>query len=132
MQSLKKLNFDNKFNDKNAKTYRNKKIIEIFKEYAQDICYICGIKSTFINKTTGKNHFEIHHVISYFNDKEVDNIANLVKLCPTCHAMLKKGVSLKQDQILAIKKILNNNQEIYEFASSYLGIEDIDLLSEEI
>ena len=128
----KKLGVNKKDLNDNKKIYRNQNIIELFKEYAKDICAVCETKTTFTSKNSNKQYFEIHHVISYFNDKELDNIANLVKLCPTCHAMLKKGVCIKQEQIAAIKKILNENHEIYEFTSSYLGIDDIDKLVEEI
>ena len=111
---------------------RNLSLIQLFNAIAPDECAICGTKTTFLNKNTGRQHFEIHHVISFCNGKEVDNIANLVKLCPTCHDMLKKNRAPKEDQLKAIRKILHNHQEIFEFTSSYLGIDDINDLSEKI
>lgn len=126
----KKLGFTD--NTPNEKTNRNRTIIELFNEISEDKCAICGTTETFINKRTGKQHFEIHHVISYKNGAEFDNIANLVKLCPTCHDMLKKNATSKEKQIKAILKILSEHIEVFEFAKSYLQIEDINEISEEI
>lgn len=111
---------------------RNMSIIDLYNEIAPDECAICGTTKTFLNKNTGRQHFEVHHVISFCNGKEVDNIANLVKLCPTCHDMLKKNRAPKEEQLNAIRKILHNHQEIYDFTSSYLGIDDFNELVEKI
>lgn len=119
-------------NESNAKTTRNRTIIELFNEIAENKCAICGTTKTFENKRTGKQHFEIHHVISYKNGAELDNIANLVKLCPTCHNMLKKNATSKENQIKAIIKILSNHTEVFEFVKSYLQIDDINEIAEEI
>ena len=127
----KRLGFKTEFSNE-AQGKRNMSLIQLFNEISPDECAICGTKTTFLNKNTGRQHFEIHHVISFCNGKEVDNIANLVKLCPTCHDMLKKNRALKDDQLAAIRKILHNHQEIFEFTSSYLGIDDINQLSEKI
>ena len=125
-----KLGFSNKKTESSNK--RDISLIELFNEISPDECAICGTKTTFVNKNTGRQHFEIHHVISFCNGKEVDNIANLVKLCPTCHDMLRKNRAPKDTQLNAIRKILHNHQEIYEFTSSYLGIDDINDLVEKI
>ena len=45
---------------------------------------------------------------------------------------MKKNGSLKDDQIRAIIKILNEHGEIYEFCRSYLSIDDINELAEKI
>ena len=126
----KKLGFTD--NSPSEKTNRNRTIIELFNEISEDKCAICGTTETFVNKRTGKQHFEIHHVISYKNGIELDNIANLVKLCPTCHDMLKKNATAKEKQIKAILKILSEHSEVLEFAKSYLQIDDINELGEEI
>ena len=121
--------------DKNAtldSVSRNRNIIEIFNKITPDKCAICGTTSTFLNRGTGNQYFEIHHVISFRNNQNLDNIANLVKLCPTCHNMLKKGKATKETQIKAIIKILHEHSEICEFASSFLGITDINKISEEV
>lgn len=114
------------------KSNRNRTIVELFSEISEDKCAICGTTKTFENKRTGRQHFEIHHVVSYKNGVELDNIANLVKLCPTCHDMLKKNATAKGEQIKAIIKILSEHTEILEFAKSYLQIDDINEIAEEI
>ena len=111
---------------------RSRSLIELFNQITPDKCAVCGTTTTFTNRTTGRQHFEVHHVISYYNGQEVDNIANLVKLCPTCHDMLKRGRSPKETQMRAILKILHEHSEIFEFTSSYLGIDDINELGEKI
>ena len=68
-------------------------------------------------------------MVSFANGSELDNIANLVKLCPTCHRMMKKGSGSVDDQINANKKFLEEHEEIYEFASATLNEEDIDKLA---
>lgn len=126
----KKLGF--KISSDSSNQQRNKAIIDLFDEITPDVCAVCGTTKTYAKKNTGRQYFEIHHVISFYNDKELDNPANLVKLCPTCHHMLKKNSGKKEDQILAIKKILSEHDEIFDFTSSYLGIEDLDELCEKI
>lgn len=111
---------------------RNQTIIDIFNEITDDKCAICGTTTTYESKRTGRQFFEVHHMISYQNGQEFDNIANLVKLCPNCHRMMKKGSATKDNQIKAILKILHEHPEIFEFTSSYLGIDDINELSEKI
>lgn len=126
----KRLGFDK--GSSTEKINRNRTIIELFNEITEDKCAVCGTTQTFLNKRTGRQHFEIHHVISFKNGVELDNIANLVKLCPTCHDMLKKNATQKDKQIKAILKILAEHTEILEFAKSYLQIDDINEITEEI
>ena len=45
---------------------------------------------------------------------------------------MKKSSGLVADQINAIKKILNEKENIYEFCSTYLEIDDINVLSQKI
>ncbi|UUM20510.1 HNH endonuclease [Mycoplasma sp. 2045] len=126
----KDLNFKTDVNDKK---YRNWKIIDIFDDLAEDKCAICGTTSTYLKKNTNRQYFEIHHVISLSNDiNNLDEIGNLVKLCPTCHRMLKKNSGKTEEQLKAIIKILHEHPEIYEFTSSYLQISDINELAEKI
>lgn len=110
---------------------RNRTIIALFDMIAPDKCAVCGTETTY-TKPDGRQYFEIHHVISRCNGSELDNIANLVKLCPTCHRMMKKNGSPKEDQTRAIIKILNEHSEIFEFCSSYLNLDNINELAEKI
>ena len=110
---------------------RNRGIVSLFEMIAPDKCAICGTETTY-ERPDGRQYFEIHHVISRCNGAELDNIANLVKLCPTCHRMMKRNGSPKENQVRAIIKILNEHSEIFEFCSSYLNLSDINQLAEKI
>jgi hypothetical protein len=112
-------------------TARNRAIITLFDEISPNRCAICGTENTY-RRPDGRQYFEIHHVISLRNGSELDNIANLVKLCPNCHRMMKRNGAPKDDQIRAIITILNQHNEIYEFCSSYLNIDEINELAEKI
>lgn len=114
----------------NAET-RNNAVVNLFDTISPDKCAICGTEKTY-TKANGRQYFEIHHVISRCNGSDLDNIANLVKLCPSCHRMMKKGGSPVDDQIKAIIKILNEHNEVFEFCASYLNIDDINELAERI
>lgn len=127
-----RLGFDNSNYNSTESNTRNRSLIELFNEISPDKCAICGRTITFKSKTTGRQYFEVHHVISYCNNREVDNIGNLVKLCPTCHQMLKRGLAPEDVQREAILKILKEYSEVYEFTSAYLGIDDVNELSKKI
>lgn len=122
------------FKDKQKETFtnnRNQSIVEIFRNISENKCALCGITKTFANDND-REYFEIHHMIPYHNGIQYDNIANLVKLCPTCHTMFKKGRASKQIQIDGIKKILTNNELVYQYTSAALGEDDLQKLSEMI
>ena len=124
----RRLGFDS---DVNSIEARNMTIVNLYDTISQDKCAICGTETTY-RRPDGRNYFEIHHVISRCNGPELDNIANLVKLCPTCHRMMKSNGSSKDEQIRVNIKILNEHSEIYEFCSSYLNISEINNLAERI
>lgn len=126
-----KIGFKSGKND--TENARDSKIIRLFRLATPDKCAICGTTKTYqINDGSGRQYFEIHHMISFCNGKEFDNIANLVKLCPTCHRMLKKGGAPKEEQEKAIRKILSENDSIMDFVKAYLGDQNIDSLTEKI
>lgn len=124
----RRLGFNNATSNENV---RNRTIIELFDMIAPNKCAICGCDHTY-ERNDGRQYFEIHHVISRCNGPNTDNIANLVKLCPNCHSMMKKNASPKEKQIKAIIKILNEHSEIFEFCNSYLNINDINELANQI
>ncbi len=130
-EKIKKLREELGF-DKQTESKRNKTIIDIFREISPDKCASCGATKTYTNPKTGRQQFEIHHMISLCNDFALDQAPNLVKLCPTCHRALKKSGALKSEQINIIKRILENQPQVREFTSIYLGINNIDKLSEAI
>lgn len=125
-----KLNF-NKEDNESSKSNRNRTIIGLFDSISPDRCGLCGTEETFINKDKSQA-FEIHHVIPYHNGKHYDNIANLIKLCATCHSSLKRGRSTKESQLKSLVTILHKHPEIFEYTSSALGIENINELAMEI
>lgn len=131
MTLRKNLGFNKDANKIEGKS-RNQTIIEVFDSVSPDQCAVCGTKETFIRKSTQRQAFEVHHVIPFHNGKQFDNIANLVKLCPTCHGSLKKGRSTKEEQVKNIISILHGNSAVYEYTSSILGYSDINVLAEKI
>jgi hypothetical protein len=71
-------------------------------------------------------------MIPFHNGKEFDNIANFVKLCSNCHDSLKKGRSLKSEQLNSLRKILFENSSVFEYTSATMGIDEIEDLAEAI
>ena len=102
-----------------------KKVEKLNKENKKEVIRTYSRRSTIFPSFVG-------HTFAVHNGKELDNIANLVKLCPECHTMLKKGRSTKENQIKSIYNILHNRPEVSEYASSYLQIDDINELVEKI
>lgn len=104
-----------------VKSIRNTALVELIRYFTPDECAACKNKyniedRTFINKKTGRPYFEIHHVISLGDNKELDDENNMVKLCPICHKTLKKGVGTEKEQKELIIEILNNSPNVHEFA----------------
>ena len=117
-----------------GETPRDKKIIDIFREISEDKCALCGTTKTYAEKNTGRQHFEIHHVVSVASGskEDLDKIENLVKLCPTCHDSLKKGATTVEKQIELCKQILENNEIVFNFCSAYFGTDNINILAERV
>lgn len=118
---------------------RDSKIINFYRISTPNVCSACcddyDIKERSflslplyqITQRSDSYYTEIHHVISLGKDKELDVLANLVKLCPTCHRALKKGASTEGFQKRLIGKILKRNKGNLEFAK--LRFETDDLLT---
>lgn len=122
------------FKDKKSGSFtknRDKSIIDIFRNVSENKCALCGVRKTFTNENE-QEYFEIHHMIPYHNGIQYDNIANLVKLCPTCHTSLKKGRASKQTQIDNITKILTNNELVFQYTCAALGEDDIHTIAQRI
>lgn len=119
-------------NSSNLDEKRDYKLIEICNDTTEDKCMCCGTTQTSTDKNTGRQRFQIHHMISFKNGKEFDTLSNLVKLCPTCHDSLKKNASTKQEQTENIKKILNNWPPVKEFCSTYFDTDSIEELAEKV
>lgn len=87
---------------------------------------------TFIHKRTNRPYFEIHHVISLGNNRELDDENNLVKLCPVCHTCLKRGSGLETEQKKLISLILENSNKALVFSKNIFDCDDKELLIEKI
>lgn len=111
------------------KSFRNKALVELIRLYTPDECACCKNRykiedRTHINKTTGKYSFEIHHVISLGENKELDDENNLVKLCPACHAALKRSACPETEQKGMIQEILQNEPKTLDFAKHVFDTEE--------
>lgn len=123
--------------DSKSKQLRDPSLKEFVRLYEPDECVCCkdlyDIKDrTFIHKRTNRPYFEIHHVISLGNNKELDDENNLVKLCPVCHSCLKRGTGLENDQKKLIEQILENSSKALNFCKNILGCTDKNKLIEKI
>lgn len=118
------------------KVKRNANIIKIMRFGTDDICAACGeiyeLKDRSFLDRHGRLYTEIHHVISLGQNRELDVIENLAKLCPVCHRALSSGSATEQIQKEKIAKILNNNPQNAEFAERIFGINEREKLIEKI
>lgn len=108
----------------NEKFKRDISIVNYVRYFTPDVCVCCcddfDIKNrTHIEVATGRPHFEIHHMISVGNVKELDDVDNLAKICPACHASLGRGSADEQTQKSNIRKIFAHKSNILEFCKSY-------------
>ena len=129
------LGFDDDGNniELNPRIQRNKIIVALIRKYKEDICLGCCKNKdlndrTFTHRKYNKPYFEIHHNISLKNNIMLDDEDNLVKLCPVCHACLKKGVGLAKDQKQIISNILESDAAVKDFASNFFDTKDINEL----
>ena len=132
------LGFDIETDEENSlKVKRNREIVELVRLFTKDECAGCKNNynisdRSFLHRKTGRPYFEIHHTISFDNNIELDHEDNLVKLCPVCHACLKRGVGTPEQQNEIIKNILLNELNVKNFAESFFDKKDFNSLIEEI
>ncbi len=110
---------------------RDWSIVNYVRYTTPDVCVCCcddyDIKDrTHIEARTGRYHFEIHHMISVGQNKELDDVDNLAKICPSCHASLGRGSADENTQKQLIIKIFNHKPNILEFCKSYFDEEDFE------
>lgn len=135
-QEINKLRKDLGY-DSESVLLRDPSLPEFVRLYEPDECVCCKNlydinDRTFIHKRTGRPYFEIHHVISLGDNKELDDENNLVKICPVCHTCLKRGTGLESDQKRLISLILENSEKVYNFVKNFFGSDDKDYLIEQI
>lgn len=58
-------------------------------------------------------------MISVGKNKELDDIDNLAKICPACHATLGRGSADEKTQKNCIRKIFKHKPNILQFCKSY-------------
>lgn len=123
--------------DSQTTQLRDSTLPELVRLLEPDECVCCKNlydinDRTFIHKRTNRPYFEVHHVISLGNNKELDDENNLVKLCPVCHTCLKRGTGLEADQKRLISLILENSNKALLFSKSIFDCDDIDILIDKI
>lgn len=119
------------------RTIRNDLIVQIARLEWPDECVCCKnlyniCDRSFIHRKTNRPYFEIHHVISLGNNQELDDTDNLAKLCPTCHAALKRGRALEVYQKELIANILNNQDRTLEFSKNFFDTDDENVIINKI
>lgn len=120
----KELNFDS---DKEVATFkRDLSLIDLIRINTPDKCVSCGTDKTYTHKNTGRQYFEYHHVISIGQNHELDDENNIVKLCPTCHRIVKRGSAPEIEQKTVISNILKNKPNVFEFAKHIFDIENFE------
>ena len=112
---------------------RDLSIVNYVRYSTPDICVCCcddyDIKDrTHKEAKTGRFHFEIHHMISLGRNKELDDVDNLAKICPACHATLGRGSADIETQKASIIKIFNHKPNILDFCKSYFDEEDFEIV----
>lgn len=81
--------------------------------------YTCEIDSshnTFISKSTNMPYVESHHFIPMGKQVEfqydLDQLANLISLCPVCHRLIHLGTDVDKERIL--RKLYNQRKQRLE------------------
>lgn len=102
------------------KITRNQGIVQYVRAYFPDECACCknqyDIKDrSFKYRNSQRYYLEVHHIISFSADRTLDQIDNLVKLCPTCHRALTKNRADEDYQKSLIGEIFVNNPKAKEF-----------------
>ncbi|MFP6274681.1 HNH endonuclease [Helicobacter pylori] len=143
-KSIEKLREQLGWIQKSEEFRRDSKIINFYRISTPNVCSACcgdyDIKErSFISlplykitQNPDSYYTEIHHVISLGKNKELDVLANLAKLCPTCHRALKKGSSEEEFQKRLIRNILNHNKDNLEFAQLRFETDDLSTLIDRI
>lgn len=115
------LNLEISNTDNGQTVGRNQKIVAFAREAFPDECVGCRnhyniADRSFIMPRNGRYYFEINHVVPFANDnKKVDVLDNLVKLCPTCHRALTPGRANETLQREIIHNMLESRSEVKQF-----------------
>jgi len=101
---------------------RDPKLIADAKERDSFSCQVDKSHITFISK--GVNYVEGHHVVPMFQQKnysfELDDVNNILSLCPTCHREIHSG----DDKRVILHSIYNRNEKF--MASNNISLDDLE------
>lgn len=105
-------------NDSNRK--RSKTDVRIKATCLQNAAFMCEMNQdhkTFINATGQHQYMECHHLIPLKAQKDLrnvwlDDLFNVVSLCPGCHAQIHYGNREAKEKVF--KKIYNDRKQLYE------------------
>lgn len=106
------------------KVRRNQGIVQYIRAFFPDECACCKDifpieNRSFKYRNSNRWYLEIHHIISFSSDKMLDQIDNLVKLCPACHRALTKNRADEEYQKGLISKIFENAPKSKEFCLNF-------------
>jgi len=91
---------------------RNPKVINEAKQRDNYLCQVHSNHKTFISN--GHNYVEGHHIIPMFQQKnydfKLDEVDNIISLCPNCH----KEIHFADNKKEIIQKIFNLNKKYME------------------
>lgn len=103
---------------------RNQGISQYARIILDDECMACKgdypiLSRTFKYRHSDRLYLEVHHVISFSSDRTLDQIDNLVKLCPACHRALTLNRADEQYQKQLIRNILKNSPSTQDFCLNF-------------
>ncbi|MDH2997615.1 hypothetical protein A1D22_07775 [Pasteurellaceae bacterium LFhippo2] len=103
---------------------RDQGIVKYARVFLDDECMGCKDKyligeRTFKYRNSDRYYLELHHCISFSADRTLDQIDNLVKLCPACHRALTKNRADENYQKQLINNILVNAPKAKEFCLNF-------------
>ena len=95
---------------------RDARLIAEAKERDAYSCVVSSEHKTFLSK--GKNYVEGHHVIPMFQQKnygfELDDVENIVSLCPSCHREIHSGDDKRDilSRVYSINEVYMKNNSV--------------------
>jgi 5-methylcytosine-specific restriction protein A len=110
------------------RTKRDPRLIDEAKSRDEFRCRVDSKHITFVSNH--KNYVEGHHLIPMFQQKNysfnLDNIDNIVSLCPTCH----REIHYADDRSSILKKLFDTNKEyILSHDITYLDLQKMYICS---
>lgn len=121
------------------KVKRNQNIVQYVRVYFPDECVACKQQYSIADRSfkyrgSERYYMEVHHCISFSADNTLDQIDNLVKLCPACHRALTKNRADETYQRELIRQIFNNAPTTKNFCLNFVENEQqaIDFVYERL